>query len=76
MNEVLSWDEIERRYPDEWVLLVDEVLGEEFPVTAGRVEFHTPERQKMEEHAAAARIPEFGIYFTGTPVTSGLVAVL
>jgi hypothetical protein len=62
VDELLSWAEIQRRYPDEWVLLVDEVLGEDFPVTAGRVAYHTPDRDEM--------------YFTGEPVAPGLVPMV
>jgi hypothetical protein len=65
MDEVLSWEEIERRYPDEWVIVTDLELDDAFPIRAGRVLFHSKDRRNVDEKTFDPPIREEGIFFTG-----------
>lgn len=46
MPEKLTWDEIKRRYPDEWVAIVDFELDGDLP-TAGIVADHGPAKREV-----------------------------
>jgi hypothetical protein len=76
MNEVLTWEEIEHRYPDEWVLLVDQIFGERFPLTAGRVVAHTQDREAVERAARQLGPQRHGVFFTGALVDPGSIPML
>jgi hypothetical protein len=66
LPEVLSWDEIVLRYPNEWVILIDTV-EQDFETVAGRVMGHGPDKHAllpvMREAGALRRA--VGRFFTG-----------
>lgn len=66
LPELLSWDEICRRYPDEWVVLIDEIECD-FQTEAGRVIGHSPNKQDTREwiRAGLALRGCAGRYWTG-----------
>jgi hypothetical protein len=65
MSDVLTWQEIERRYPDEWVLL-DQLQSEgSLDVTGGRVVFHSKDRSDVYRKAAALKLADAALLFTG-----------
>ena len=61
--EPLSWVEICKRYPDEWVVLVDYSIDENEDVVAGRVLAHSA--KKAEIKAAMAEPQDAAILYTG-----------
>ena len=58
MGERLSWDEIKKRYPNEWVCLVDVEPQDLTRITSGVVYAHDPkhgallEKRRQLKHAA------------------------
>lgn len=46
MADKLGWDEIERRYPDEWVVLVDYTFDDNEDLIDGVVYAHGPDRSQ------------------------------
>ena len=66
-SELLSWGEICRRYPDQWVALVEIEWVDEDEVRAARVAGHGPHRADPLEQARHlhARYEEIGHFFTG-----------
>jgi hypothetical protein len=62
----LSWEEIQKRYPDEWVCLVDEDASNMGPVVSGVVYAHDPHHNallKKQKH-----LKEAGIERDGRPI--------
>ena len=68
LPELLSWDEIRRRYPDQFVALVDIVwIDDTDEFTAARVVGHGPKRADpfVQARPFRARFEEIGHFFTG-----------
>jgi hypothetical protein len=69
VTEPLSWDEICRRYPDQYVCLVErETVAPGSPeITTARVVGHGPAHEAAFDHARdlLARYPRFAVRFTG-----------
>jgi hypothetical protein len=66
-SEPLTWQEICRRYPDQWVALVDIDWMDDDEVRAARVAGHGPRRADPLEQALHlhSRYEEIGHFFTG-----------
>ena len=62
VGEKLSIEEIERRYPNEWVVLVD-TERTNMTTRAGVVYAHSPRR--ADARAAARGLPAVAIFWTG-----------
>lgn len=68
LPELLSWDEIRRRYPDQWVALVDMVwIDDTDEFSAARVVGFGPNRADPLDQASwfHSRFEEIGHFFTG-----------
>ncbi|MEX1095616.1 MAG: hypothetical protein WED34_06170 [Planctomycetales bacterium] len=66
MNEILTIDEIDERYPDEWVLLDDPQVDESQEVVGGKVIFHGKDRNAMYRAAQAVPTPRnLATHYTG-----------
>ena len=63
--EVLTWEEIERRYPDQWVLIANPDLGSEDEILRGTVACHAPDREKVGRRAVELRLASGALLFTG-----------
>jgi len=61
----LTIAEIEARYPTEWVLLDDLVVDEFKGVQAGRVIFHSKNRDDVYNKMGTYSGGEFAVHFTG-----------
>jgi hypothetical protein len=51
-TEMLSWDEIRKRYPDEWVILVDYSCDDNEDIIAAVVYDHSPDRDELYTRCA------------------------
>ena len=63
----LTMAEIEDKYPDEWVVIVDTKVRRSWPL-GGRVAAHDPDRDRLDE--AIMRMPpggEITVWYTGKP---------
>ncbi len=76
MTSRLTWDEIERRYPDEWVLLDQPDLDEGYQVRGGRVVHHARDLDEIESLAARLRLKSNALLFTGAAVDPEVVFIL
>ncbi|MBI4861154.1 MAG: hypothetical protein HY815_12985 [Candidatus Riflebacteria bacterium] len=64
MGEKLTWDEIKKRFPDEWVVLVDSSFNENEDLTEGTVFAHGSNRDTIYDQCRRAPSP-FAVRFTG-----------
>jgi hypothetical protein len=70
MADKLSWDEIKRRYPDEWVVLVDYSV-EGVDVAEGAVVAHSKSRDDVYDSLKETRPRDCAVLYAGK-VTGGL----
>ena len=66
MTEILTIDEINDRYPDEWVLIGEPETDESLEVLRGKVLYHGKCRDEMLRTANELPSPKyFATHFTG-----------
>ena len=66
MNEKLSWEEINRRYPNEWVELVDYEWDEADPdPKSGVVRVHSKDSKEFEEMIKRDSPSDSALVFVG-----------
>ena len=65
MDELLTIAEIEARYPSEWVLLEDPETNEVQQVLAGKVRYHSKDRDELYEQAVELRLKRGAVLYTG-----------
>ena len=75
MSEVISLAEIQGRYQSEWVLLEDPETNEFLHVTAGKVLWHSQDRDEVYRKAKELRPKHSAIMYMGT-VPEEMVVVL
>jgi hypothetical protein len=66
VDGVLTIDEIEARFPSEWVLIGDPQVDEDQQLLAGEVLFHSPERDEVDRKLLELRPPRFAFRYLGT----------
>jgi hypothetical protein len=71
MIERLTWAEIERRYPDEWVLLADPELTSDLDVVEAQLVFHSKSADEVSKRAAELRLRDEAFLFTGEDPFAG-----
>ena len=66
-DEILTMDEIQRRFDSEWVLIADPETDQFHKVLAGKVVYHNSDRRvfdrevlKLDPHPS-----DFAVFFTG-----------
>jgi hypothetical protein len=75
MNDILSIEEIKAQFPSEWVLIGEPEVDESTRVRAGRVVFHSPDRDDVDRKAIELRLPHFAVRYCG-PLPENLVLFL
>jgi hypothetical protein len=75
MPEVMKIDEIEARFPDEWILVIDPDTGPDLKVRSGVVAAHSKDRDEVYRTALALRPKRSAVWFNGEP-PEGAVFVL
>lgn len=74
--ELMTREEMARRYPEEWVLVLDPEPDDDQPFERGKVIFHSPHRQEITPHATTLPKPaRISVFFLGDP-TRGLPVLL
>jgi hypothetical protein len=63
----MSWDEIKKLYPDEWVIVVDYESDPLTVVAAGRVVEHGKDRGDVHHRLQSIKEKSAAIVFTGKP---------
>jgi hypothetical protein len=66
MIDVLTIDEIQARFPSEWVLIGDPQTDEYQRLLAGTVLFHSPERDDVDRKLLELRPARFAFRYLGT----------
>ena len=66
IDKILSLEEIFSLYPDEWVLIVNPELDEEFSVIRGEVLAHATERDEIYSKLSLRNGKSVAIEYTGS----------
>ena len=72
MNEVLLRAEIEARFPDEWILVTDPLLGPDLSVRSGVVAAHSKIREEVELVATKVESRHIAFWYSGDPIPAGM----
>jgi hypothetical protein len=74
MADVQTIEEIKAQFPSEWVLIGEPQTDEASRLLAGRVLFHSPNRDDVYRQAVELRLPYFAVRYLGTmPENTALV---
>jgi len=65
MDNAMTIADIERQFLDEWVLVADPVTDSALEVQAGRVVWHSGDREEVYRKAIELRPARFAVVFTG-----------
>ncbi len=65
MNDVLTLDQIEARFPSEWVLIGDPQTDEYQRLLSGIVLFHSPDRDDVDRKLLELRPIRFAFRYLG-----------
>jgi len=65
VDDLLTIDEIESQYPSEWVLIGDPRTDGSPRLLAGRVLFHSPERNDVYRKVGELQLSYFAIRYLG-----------
>jgi hypothetical protein len=65
-GDVLTIEEIEARFPSEWVLIGDPKTDEFQRLLAGTVLFHSPDRDAVDRKLLELRPTRFAFRYLGT----------
>ena len=77
MPEVLTIDEINERFPDEWVLIGDPEADESLEVLRGKVLCHSKERDEVYQAAIDLPGPKrLATHYTGELLEDGVEYIL
>lgn len=66
MDETLTIEQIEARFPSEWVLIGDPLTDEFQRLLAGKVLFRSPERDEVDRKLLELRPTRFAFRYLGT----------
>ena len=66
MDNVLNVSDIESRFEDEWILILDPVTDDALEVQSGAVVWHSPDREEVYRKAIELQPTRFAVLFTGT----------
>jgi hypothetical protein len=67
MSDVLTLDQIEARFPSEWVLIGDPQTDESQHLLSGIVLFHSPNRDEVDRKLLELRPARFAFRYLGSP---------
>ena len=65
MNEVLTRDEMKTRFQNEWLLIADPEVDEQFEILSGNVVCHSKERDDIDQMALQLRLKASATLYTG-----------
>ena len=67
MSEILTMEEIEKKYDGEWVLIEDVETDEKLEILRGKVTFHGKDKNELHRRAMKAKSKHFASLFIGKP---------
>ncbi len=65
MDELLTIEEIQARFAPDWVLIGEPDVDEGQHLRAGKVLFHSPDREEVYQKAIDLRLGHFAFRFLG-----------
>ena len=73
-GEVMTLAEMEARFPDEWVLIIDPAFEDEvsWEILEGRVMFHSPDRDEVHRVTMRLRPWSAATVFMGPVLAPGI----
>jgi hypothetical protein len=66
MDEILTVEQIEARFAPDWVLIGEPQTDEDLSLRAGKVLFHSPDRDEVYRVARELRPGRFAVRYLGT----------
>lgn len=63
--KVLTIQEIERRFKDEWILVADPIEAEDLAILGGRVAWHSKDRDEVYQKAIELKLGNTATVYTG-----------
>ena len=75
MNELLRYEEMKARFPDEWVLVGDPETDESLQVLSGMVLWHTKDRDELYRKAIELQ-PKSSAFLCFSEIPDDMVVIL
>ena len=66
MDEMLTVDQIEKRYAPEWVLISEPQTDDQQRLFGGKVLYHSPDRDEVYRKARELRLDRIAVRYLGT----------
>lgn len=74
MSDIQNFEQIEADHPSEWVLIGEPQIADLTGLIAGRVLFHSRNRDEVYRKAVELRLPHFAVrYFGAMPENMALI---
>jgi len=67
MNEILTMEEIERKFDGEWVLIEDVETDEKLEVLRGKVTYHGKDKEELHQKAMKSKSDHLATLYIGRP---------
>jgi hypothetical protein len=67
MSEILTMEEIEKKYDGEWILIEDVEANEQLEVLRGKVTYHGKDKNELHQVAMKSKTKHFASLFIGKP---------
>jgi hypothetical protein len=76
VNDILTVAEMQSRFDSEWLLIEEPETDAALQVQAGRVRWHSKDRDEIYRKAVELRPQRFAVLYTGTVPAEGTAIVL
>ncbi len=67
MSEILTMEEIEKKFDGEWVLIEDVETNEQLEVLRGKVTYHGNDKNELHRRAMKSKTKHFASLFISKP---------
>jgi hypothetical protein len=72
MAELMTRAEIEARFPNEWVLVINPDVGPDQVVRSGTLLAHSKDRSEINRLAIDSPARHIAVWFNGDPIPAGM----
>lgn len=67
MSEILTMEEIEKKFDGEWVLIEDVETDERLEVVRGKVTYHGKDKNELHRRAMKSKSDHLATFYVGKP---------
>lgn len=67
MSEILTMEEIEKKYDGEWVLIEDVEANEQLEILRGKVTYHGKDKNEFHQKAMKSESNHIASFYIGQP---------